>query len=142
MRNPIYKRDLSTRSRWHAAYHFELHWNQNVFWLKVACVVKKWNREILKSDSFFYLFFFSIDEKKSTLGDSRTPINRYAWAKQKSRLIFRYAIYLQPKYILVLVVLNSTRHCTVASRPFSSPIKLRTCFGRLAVSYLLNLHEK
>ena len=46
--------------------------------------------------------FFSIDEKKSTLGDSRTPKNRYAWAKQKSRLI--------------LFCLNSTRHYTIASK--------------------------
>jgi hypothetical protein len=96
--------------------------------------------------------FFSIAEKKSTLRDSRTPINRYAWAKQKSRLIFRYASYLQPKYILVLVVLNSTRHYTVASRhraqtgPFAinvywTFIERSVLFGRLAVSYNLNCYE-
>jgi hypothetical protein len=89
--------------------------------------------------SFFYLFFFSIAEEKSTLGDSRTPININAWAKQKSRLI--------------LFCLNSTRHSTIASRhrahagPFAinvhwTFIERSVLFGRLVVSCLLNFYEK
>ena len=62
--------------------------------------------------------------------------------KQKSRLIFRYAIYLQPKYILVLAVLNFTRYFIIVSRhlahtgPFAinvhwTFIERSVLFGRL-----------
>jgi len=78
-------------------------------WLKQSLYRKsgfllllKYLSPFVSSKLKYYSLFFSIAEKKSTLGDSRTPINRYAWAKQKSRLI--------------LFCLNSTRHCTVASR--------------------------
>ena len=42
-------------------------------------------------------------------------------------LLFRYASYLQPKHILVLVVLNSNFHSTIASRLFIEFQALDAC---------------
>ena len=61
---------------------------------------------------------------------------------KKSRLIFRYASYLQPKYILVLLVLNITLSSTNAPRLIIEfPNQVEDKLWALAVSDNLYSYE-
>jgi hypothetical protein len=80
--------------------------HQGKRWEIIFCFFTKivtFRYSLILKNIFSFSFFFSIDEKKSTLGDSRTPIHINAWAKQKSRLILFFQ--------------NSTFYFTIESRP-------------------------
>ena len=84
--------------------------------------------------NFISLYFFPLMNTESSSAQAST--------KKNLDLFFRYASYLQPKYTLVLVVLNSTLSSILAPRLFIEfPNQVEDKLWALTIPYNLNCYE-